>query len=72
MYPVLTESEMSKWEADIDCLESTFAERAPAFDARDGFVDQNVADLKAAGVYGLAVPKDFGGGGAAYEETTTV
>jgi alkylation response protein AidB-like acyl-CoA dehydrogenase len=55
-------------DADVERLRSLFAGRAAEFDAQDRFVGQNVADLKAAGIYGLAVPKEFGGGGASYLE----
>jgi len=56
------------WPALIDRLGPRFAERAALYDARDGFVAENYAELKATRVFSAGVPFEFGGGGASHAE----
>src|SRR5262249_24876316 len=45
-----------------------FAERAAGCDTEDRFVAENLAELKARGVFAAGVPRELGGGGAPYGE----
>jgi alkylation response protein AidB-like acyl-CoA dehydrogenase len=56
------------WPALVDRLGPRFAERAPLHDARDSFVAENFAELKATRVFSAGVPFEFGGGGASHAE----
>lgn len=56
------------WPALIDRLGPRFAERAAPHDARDSFVAENYAELKATRVFSAGVPIEFGGGGASHAE----
>ena len=56
------------WPALMHELGPRFAARAADHDANDTFVAENFAELKARGVVAAAVPRELGGGGAAYAE----
>jgi acyl-CoA dehydrogenase len=56
------------WPALIDRLGPRFAERAALYDARDSFVAENYAELRATRVFSAGVPFEFGGGGASHAE----
>ena len=45
-----------------------FRERAAAHDGEDRFVHENYDELKAAGLFSVAIPAELGGGGAGYGE----
>lgn len=61
-------SQNDSWLTLADELGQRFAARAPEADAADRFVTENVAELKTARAYAMAVPADFGGGGADYAQ----
>jgi alkylation response protein AidB-like acyl-CoA dehydrogenase len=56
------------WAALMHEFGPHFADRAPDHDAADTFVAGNFAELKSAGVFAAAVPRQLGGGGASYRE----
>src|SRR5262245_20427734 len=56
------------WPALMHELGPRFAARAADHDANETFVAVNFAELKARGVVAAAVPRELGGGGAAYAE----
>ncbi len=45
-------------------LKEVFAKRAPKYDKEGSFPVENFVDLKAAGLLGIMIPKEFGGMGA--------
>jgi acyl-CoA dehydrogenase len=49
-------------------LGPAFATRASDYDERDGFIAENMAELKAAGVLAAGVPRELGGGDATHAE----
>ncbi len=57
------------WNALAHELGKKFGSRAAEIDDCDGFIQENIDDLKAAKVYSMYVPAECGGGGATYEET---
>ncbi|WP_082176339.1 3-sulfinopropanoyl-CoA desulfinase [Pseudaestuariivita atlantica] len=54
----------SPWLDRIRALTPAFAERAAHWDRTRSYCWQNVADLTAAGLMGMAIPRALGGGGA--------
>jgi alkylation response protein AidB-like acyl-CoA dehydrogenase len=68
MNTAIKEAEEWSLESEVKRLGKVFASRAADYDARDGFVAENVTDLKAAGIYGAGVPLELGGFGVTYSE----
>ena len=56
------------WVEVVRGLGPAFAARANDHDERDGFVAENMAALKAAGVLAAGVPRELGGGDATHAE----
>jgi alkylation response protein AidB-like acyl-CoA dehydrogenase len=56
------------WVRLMQELGPGFAARASVHDAKDSFVAQNFAELRASGVFAAGVPKPLGGGDASYPE----
>src|SRR5215212_547191 len=56
------------WSSLMEELGPKFAARAPAHDAKDTYVAENFAELKAHGVFAAGVPSELGGGGASYPQ----
>jgi alkylation response protein AidB-like acyl-CoA dehydrogenase len=56
------------WSRLMHELGPAFAARANAHDAGDSFVAENFAELKTRRIFAAGVPKELGGGGAAYSE----
>ncbi len=59
---------LADWPLLMRELGPKFAQRAPAHDATDTFVAENLAELKARGVLAAGIPVELGGGGAAYSQ----
>jgi alkylation response protein AidB-like acyl-CoA dehydrogenase len=57
-----------QWTEVANSLGKEFAGRAEFSDASDSFVSENYAALKAARVFGAAIPAEFGGGGASHRQ----
>jgi len=63
---------MEQWECDLigkvrELSRTKFVERAPLSDREGKFSQENIADLKALGIPGMALPKDIGGLGVSHE-----
>ena len=63
---------MESWELDLigkvrDLARGQFVERAPKADREGKFPQENIAELKALGIPGMALPKDIGGLGVSAE-----
>ncbi len=63
---------MEQWESDLiasvrELARGGFAERAGRVDRDGSFPTQNVAEIKALGIPGMALPKDLGGLGISVE-----
>ena len=56
------------WVEVVRKLGPAFAARASDYDERDGFVAENMAELKAAEMMAAGVPGELGGGGATHTE----
>lgn len=67
--PLTQDPVQTDWARLADQLAASCAARAAEHDQNDRFVSENVAELKAAGAYGMHIPAELGGGGATYEET---
>jgi alkylation response protein AidB-like acyl-CoA dehydrogenase len=64
----MNQSNTSKWTELAHRLGAEFAERAGGHDEADTFVSRNYAALKEERVFSAAIPGEFGGGGASYNE----
>ena len=65
---------MEQWECDLigkvrELSRTKFVERAPMSDREGKFSQENIADLKALGIPGMALPKDIGGLGVSHRMT---
>ncbi|HET9915805.1 MAG TPA: acyl-CoA dehydrogenase family protein [Candidatus Binatia bacterium] len=57
-----------QWTEIAHSLGKEFAGRAPLSDESDSFASDNYAALKAARVFGAAIPAELGGGGASHRQ----
>jgi acyl-CoA dehydrogenase len=56
------------WVEVVRKLDPAFSTRASDYDEQDGFIAENIAELKAAGVMAAGVPRELGGRGATHTE----
>jgi alkylation response protein AidB-like acyl-CoA dehydrogenase len=56
------------WKQSLADLGPGFAARASTYDAADGFVAENYAEMQEARLFSALVPEEFGGGGISYSE----
>src|ERR671912_713514 len=54
------------WKQALTDLGPGFAARASAYDAADGFVAENYAQMQEARLFSALVPEELGGGGVSY------
>lgn len=63
----ITTASSDAWIRLAEDLGKTFADRAGAYDSNCDFVAENYRDLKTANLFSMAIPVQFGGGGADYK-----
>lgn len=63
MTSLATPSGPSTLKADLEALAMTFATRAGEHDREGSFVQENYDDLRKAGFFAAAIPRELGGGG---------
>jgi len=64
----MTMGSTADWKKILATLAPAFSERAAAYDNNDEFVAENYAEMRAAKVFSVLVPKELGGGGLLYSE----
>lgn len=66
---VLEQIQDTDWEALAHELGPGLAERAEQYDRTGQFVEASYGDLRAAGIFWMAIPAELGGGGATFADS---
>jgi alkylation response protein AidB-like acyl-CoA dehydrogenase len=67
-----TNTESGDWHERTRAISETFANRAFEYDQKGEFVSDNYHDLRRGGFFSAGIPVELGGGGATYEDLSSV